>query len=125
MQTHQFIVYRTTQEFMRSLNVNPANLELHRRRSLDGSEAAIEAILALLKAEQLVPVAIVSCSNENDELFRITNSINEFWGNNKEVWLKPAAERAFMSSSSVGDIYKDHAGYYYIYTDAGVQQFKY
>jgi PBP1b-binding outer membrane lipoprotein LpoB len=124
MQKQQFTVYRTTQDFMESLNVNPTNLQLHRQRSLDGSETAIEAIKALLKAEQLVAVAIVNCSTENDDLFRITNSINDYWGNNAEVSLEPNAERAFMSSSSVGDIYKDQSGEYYVYTDVGVKTFK-
>ena len=119
MQTQSFIVYRKTKTFMESLNTNDANLELH-RQSTSGDARATNAIVSLLDSKALLPVAKVTCSPDNDQLFRLTNSIDDFWGNNPEVKLLPEAQRGFMSSSSVGDIYQDEAGQYFVYECSGV-----
>lgn len=123
MLNQPFTVYRTTEAFMRSLNGNTVNLDLHRQRSNSESTESIEAIKTLLSSGLLIPVANVNCSPLNDDLFRLTNSITHFWGDNKEVELLTGSESAFMSSSSVGDIYKDNTGQYYIYCDIGVKPF--
>lgn len=123
MNIQTFTVYRTTTAFMDTLNNSTHNLDLHRQRSLDGNDLAVQAINTLLNSQKLIPVALVTCNADNDDLFRLTNSINDFWGNNKEVALLANAEQGFLSSSTVGDIYQDCTGQYFVYQCAGVMPF--
>lgn len=124
MNTQTFTVYRSTIAFMNTLNDSAQNLDLHRQRSLEGNDLAVQAIKTLLNSHHVIPVALVTCNADNDDLFRLTNSINDFWGNNTEVELLASAEQGFMSSSSVGDIYQDSAGQFFVYQCAGVRHFE-
>jgi len=117
-----YTIYRATETFLESLNDNVHHLNLHRDRSVCNEEVAAQANIKLIQRGHLVEVATVTC--EPADLFKLTNTIHDFWGNNDEVTLLPAATNGgFMSSSCMGDVYKDEEGIYHFYTMASTYSF--
>lgn len=106
-------VYRATQAFMKKLNSEPGFLNLHRDRSEPFSkgqdnDATLIAINTMLNNGYLVPVATLTCDTL-DDAYRLTNSIVRNWTENNEVTLLEGHE-GFLSSTSVGDIFKAQDG---------------
>jgi hypothetical protein len=117
-----FTIYRATKSFLDTVNGNEANLNIHRDRSTTNKEVAAQANITLLQRGHLVAVATVTCAPQ--DLFELTNSINHFWGINEEVTLLPAViEDGFMSSSCMGDVYKDEEGIFHFYTMSSTHSF--
>jgi hypothetical protein len=112
-----FVIYRYSQGFISKLEANSTELEQHRTRTspFSKSKAHHEAAALQLKSGALKPAATVECSKE--DLFRVTNSINRSWIDNKEVIMFD--KDAFLSSTSVGDVFKAGDGNFYIVEDAG------
>jgi len=115
-------MYRATEAFLDSLNGNVELFNIHCERSAFDEEVAAKANIKLLQLGHLVPVATVTCEAKN--LFELTNSIHDFWGNNKEVTLLPAATNGgFMSSSCMGDVYRNEEGIFHFYTMSSTYAF--
>lgn len=110
-----FIVYRPTTDFMDSLSYNNDRLKLHRERGFETS-SGIERMLAanqkMLDNGYLIPAATVECSL--CDLFEKTNSITSVWTDNPEVTLLGNSVR--LTSTSVGDVFEDSDGQFYIVT---------
>jgi hypothetical protein len=118
----KFTLYRPTSKFFNTLNSNKENLNLHRERTFvrDDLTPSVNAIIAMLKAGHLVPAATCIASNHED-MFRLTNSIDCAWTDNKEVSV--LNNDAFLSSTSVGDIFKDdESGQFYIVAGCSMEK---
>lgn len=118
-----YTIYRPTETFMSALNEDKALRELHLRRSNSlfdddrRKQDAIDAINTMLREGHLVPAATVIAEHHN-ALFRLTNSINHPWIENDGVTLLENSG-AFLSSSSVGDIFTDQNGHIYLIESYG------
>lgn len=114
-----FTAYRFTTAFMGTLNDNPHNLELYRvSKAMETPSLHVRAKAALkyLKdAGHIVEAATVTC--ELQDLFEVTNSINHNWIENDEV--SDVNSLAFLSSTSVGDIFKLEDGSYMVTAGIG------
>jgi hypothetical protein len=118
MSTQTFTIYRTTNDFMGTLNNDADNLELHRQRISVG-EKALKANRKLISVGHLIPCAKATCTIEG--LFELTNTISRFWLDNKEVTMTD--DRGFFSSSSMGDVFEDESGQLYCYTMTDIVKF--
>jgi hypothetical protein len=78
---------------------------------------SLEAVQKIYDLGHLKPAAIVDCSKE--QLFTATNTIAYHWSENECVQLLDGAEKLFLSSSSVGDIFVDEAGKSHMYGHFG------
>lgn len=125
--TAPFTMYRPTQSFMASLSVSSDRLELHRDRTCCGYgekslPRALTAINTMLDNGYLVPAAVVNC--EFDRVFETTNTISQSWLTHDEV--EPYGDDGyadmFMSSTSVGDIFSDADGKFFIVLPAGMAE---
>lgn len=116
-----FTLYRATSSFLDAINNNEEYLNLHRERTFVGNNltSSIEAIVIMLKANHLVPAATCVAKDEED-MFRLTNSITCAWTDNKEVVILNSD--AFLSSTSVGDIFKDECNQFFIVTDYSMEK---
>jgi hypothetical protein len=104
-----FTVYRPTKDFMDTLNTNDEHLKLHMARSFAFNQRGmINAAQHMLNMGALVPAATVDC--DLTALFKTTNSIHDVWTKNEEVTLLTAASTLFLSSSSIGDVFKAEDG---------------
>ena len=119
----KYTIYRATHAFMDALNRDKALLGLHRSRSCsffddtERKQETVDAINTMLIQGHLVPAAQVEAASKN-ELFRLTNTINKPWTENTEVSLIENSD-AFLSSSSVGDIFVDENGLAYLIESYG------
>lgn len=110
-----FTLYRTTIAFMDTLNSDTYNLNLHRMRSMISigesyQREALECINLMLDKGYLIPAATVICKSE--DLFRVTNTISRNWMLNEGVSI--VSSEAFMSSTSLGDVFTDETGQFYV-----------
>jgi hypothetical protein len=112
-----FVIYRYQQGFTSKLQSAGTELELHmkRTRSFGGEAERNKAAIAQLNSGVLKPAATVECTTE--DLFRVTNTISKAWVENEEVIMFD--ENAFLSSTSVGDVFKAGDGNFYIVEDYG------
>jgi hypothetical protein len=118
-----FTIYRCSHSFIKSLTFNPSNLALHVSRTVNLSinppelTSMLQAIGELYKQGHLLPAAKVNCLP--NDLFALTNSIERHWTKNAEVTVLPEAN-AFMSSTSVGDLFSDADGIFYVVSCTGM-----
>lgn len=112
-------VYRALNTFMNQLNSDKAMLELHRDRSCSfgDSDAQLNAINTMLSQGYLVPAATVVC-NDLDQAFTLTNSISRSWLENDAVTVLENTD-CFFSSSSVGDVFQDEDGTFFMVDSFG------
>ncbi|MGP4943167.1 hypothetical protein [Pseudoalteromonas nigrifaciens] len=113
----KFTIYRATKSFMNTLNHDSDNLNLHRNRSHEGLgqkgfNAMVRTAQIMIDKCFLVPAAVVEA--QLNEVFELTNTINRNWVENNEVTV--IDESAFLSSSSVGDVFVDDKGQAFIIT---------
>lgn len=106
-------VYRPTNAFFDAMKVSTDLLNLHRERTCSFGKAGeadgtLVAINTMLANDHLVPVATVTCETL-DDAYMLTNSITRNWTENDEVTVLDGHD-GFLSSSSVGDIFKDSDG---------------
>lgn len=127
--TSPFTLYRPTQAFRASLSVNTYNLELHRDRTCCGygEKSLLRALMAInimINKGFLVKAAIVDC--EFDRVFEKTNSISQSWLHNHEVKPYDTGDdgygNVFMSSTSVGDIFSDAEGRFFLVMPDGMTE---
>ncbi len=111
-----FTAYRATKDFVHSLNENKTNLRRHLDKMMSGSNAR-SAVSQMLKDGQMAPAATVEC--EIDDLFEQTNTINHNWTENASVTLLEGSENLILSSTSVGDVFSDSEGKFFIVEDFG------
>lgn len=115
-----FTLYRPTNAFMDTLNDDAYNLDLHRMRTMFGigesfKREATMALNTMLDKGYLTPAATVKCTPE--DLFRLSNTITKNWTLNDEVSVIDT--NAFLSSTSVGDVFTDEAGCFYVVSADG------
>jgi hypothetical protein len=116
-----FTLYRATSSFFNTINSNKEQLNLHRERTFvrDDLTPSVDAIITMLKCGFLVPAA--TCMAENvEDMFKLTNSITCTWTDNKEVNVLDYS--AFLSSTSVGDIFKDESGQFFIVANYSIEK---
>lgn len=116
-----FTLYRATSSFLENINQNKDHLNLHRDRIFVGNDlvSSVNAIITMLKSGFLVPAATCVAKNE-DDMFRLTNSITCNWTDNDEV--NVLDDSAFLSSTSVGDIFKDEDGQFFIVSNFSMEK---
>lgn len=112
-----FVIYRYQQGFTSKLESGSAELELHmkRTRAFGGETERNKAAVAQINSGALKPAATVECTTE--DLFRVTNTISKAWVENEEVIMFD--ENSFLSSTSVGDVFKAGDGNFYIVEEFG------
>lgn len=113
----KYTLYRATKKFMSTLNHDDSNLNLHRNRSHEGlGEEGLAKMVAtvqeMLDKGHLIPAATVT--TEFDGVYELTNTIQHNWIDNEGV--EVIDESAFLSSTSVGDIFTDENNQAYIVT---------
>ena len=121
-----FTIYRLTRRFIENSNKSKKESQLFFDRTSPfsfnkkGFQKAVDANNEFLRLGLIIPCALVDCAFEN--LFETTNTINRNWTENAEVTVTNAD--GFMSSTSVGDIFSDADGVFYIVTANNIQQLK-
>jgi hypothetical protein len=95
---------------MNSINANKVNLDLWRARSGFNTLEAIQSANTMLNNGDLIAAATVTC--ERSDLFELTNTISQSWVDNEEVTVISNNTRLY--SSSVGDVFTDMEGNFYI-----------
>ena len=96
-----FTVYRPTNDFLDSLTYNDDNLKLYRERSFEvysGIHRMVSANQEMLDKGYLIPAATVQCSIS--DLFELTR----------------LGSPTRLTSTSVGDVFEDADGQFYIVT---------
>lgn len=122
-----YTVFRATETFLRAKSKNKALHELNSRRTFslyatqhEQINDTISAINEMLSAGYLVPAATVQADTHN-ALFALTNSIDAPWTDNPGVTIIPNSD-AYLTSSSVGDIFSDQHGNMFLVLPFGFAQ---
>jgi len=106
--TKTFEVYRLTNEFMDIYRKHPSGVTKAEEKMVNlkrlGSISIDAAIQLWREHNQYFELAAKVIATDIDEVFTLTNSINNFWGDNEQVEL--ISENTFNSSTSIGDVIK-------------------
>ncbi len=95
--------------------------ELYRERScaFDAKPTtAIKANLTAINHGLLIPAATLTCTVE--DLFRLTNSIDSNWFEADGVTILNEDKEPRLSSSTMGDVFKDEDGNLFMYTMSSI-----
>lgn len=81
-------------------------------------DEAIKANLELINLGYLVPAATVTCTV--GDLFELTNTINDVWHESSDITLLRPLGECRLSSSTMGDVFKDASGKLFMYTMSSI-----
>lgn len=112
-----FTVYRFSLAYIHSLTISPEAMDSYRvittMFTREMEDQALVNINRIRSQGHIQPVATVSCDTIDDAL-RLTNQFTRPWYENEGVDLLDGNDLFFLNSSSIGDLFSDTAGTFYL-----------
>lgn len=117
-----FTVYRFSLAFIHSLTISPESMDSYRvittMFTREMEDQALVNINRIRSQGHIQPVATVSCDTI-DDAFRLTNHLTNPWYENDGVELLDGNDLLFLNSSSVGHLFSDKDGNFFLTAMSG------